>query len=67
MKEPILKNPPRQVHALEEDMDKREDVETLIEHIVTENKYGDMSSDEEAPPSNNGMAVFEEIANGGSW
>lgn len=64
----ILINAPHQLHALSRDMEPVEDVESLIHHVQTENRHGDV----EYAPDDPGLdfdpiALALEIQNGGSW
>ena len=55
----------RKHHIMEKDENHVENVETLIHHIVTENRYGDLVSDDEI--GLDPVALARQIQDGGSW
>jgi hypothetical protein len=52
-------------HALKKDESHVENVKTLIHHIVMENRYGDLVSDDEI--GLDPVALARQIQDGGSW
>lgn len=61
----VLKGGDRKHHIMEKDENHVENVETLIHHIVTENRYGDLVSDDEI--GLDPVALARQIQDGGSW
>ena len=52
-------------HALKKNDEHTEDVRSLMRHIVTENRYGDLVSDDEI--GLDPVALARQIQEGGSW
>ena len=61
----VLDEPTESHHALKRNVEHVEDVRTLIHHIVTENRYGDLVSDDEI--GLDPVALARQIQDGGSW
>lgn len=61
----VLKRGDRKHHIMEKDESRVENVETLIRHIVTENRYGDLVSADEI--GLDPVALARQIQDGGSW
>lgn len=61
----VLKGGDRKHHIMEKGENHVENVETLIHHIVTENRYGDLVSDDEI--GLDPVALARQIQDGGSW
>lgn len=61
----ILDEPTGSHHALKKNVEHVENVDTLIRHIIRENRYGDLVSDDEI--GLDPVALARQIQDGGSW